>query len=56
MSVVITFITLIIISNCRCFTPVEDKHIVKVGAIESFDTEPSQDIIGKTNSNNLGKL
>lgn len=58
MSVVITFITLIIVFQIVGvnFTPVEDKHIEKVVTIESFDTEPSQDIIGKTNSNNLGKL
>ena len=40
MSVVITFITLIIVFQIVGvnFTPVEDKHIEKVVTIESFDT------------------
>ena len=58
MSVVVAFLTLIIVFQIvgMNFTPVEDKHIEKVVTIESFDTEPSQEAIEKTNRGDLAKL
>ena len=46
LTVVITFLTLIMIFQIVGvnFSPVEDKHVEKVVTIESFDTEPSQDV------------
>lgn len=54
LTVVITFLTLIMIFQIVGvnFSPVEDKHVEKVVTIESFDTEPSQDVIPGNHNHN----
>lgn len=54
LTVVITFLTLIMIFKIVGvnFTPVQDKHIEKVVTIESFDTDPSQDVIAENHHHN----
>lgn len=52
LTVVITFLTLILVFQILGvnFSPVEDKHIEKVVTIESFDTDPSQEVIQDNNN------
>lgn len=51
LTVVITFLTLILVFQILGvnFSPVEDKHIEKIVTIESFDTDPSQEVIPDNN-------
>ena len=51
LTIVITFLTLILVFQILGvkFSPVEDKHIEKVVTIESFDTEPSNEVIPDNN-------
>ena len=47
LTVVVTMLTLIIIFQAIGvdFSPIEDKHIQKVVTIESFQTDPSQEVV-----------
>lgn len=52
LTVVVTMLTLIIIFQAIGvdFSPIEDKHIQKVVTIESFQTDPSQEVIPNNNN------
>ena len=54
LTVVITFLTLILVFQILDvnFSPIENKHIEKVVTIESFDTNPSQDVIPGNHNHN----
>ena len=54
ITVVIVFLTLIIIFQIVGvnFSPIQDKHVEKVVTIESFDTEPTQDVIPANHNHN----
>ena len=52
LTVVVTMLTLIIIFQAIGvdFSPIEDKHIQKVVTIESFQTDPSQEVVPNNNN------